>query len=549
MTYKKHIYIVDQVERHREFLRERVTSFFNNTHDLPYVEITVAPTLDSLPSLQKNGSAHVLLSCPATTPPYSCLDSASRLNGSLRAILTESEPDQNFRRRVADLGESILILPKPHLIEHPQTSLYNALYSALMAVREDTLGIFGTGNMGGSFALRAFGLYDTKRIFLCNGHNPKKAEQLAEELEKKIIDSGKSSGLEIVLAHDLYDLKFNCGTLLYSIGHREQERELTRDPTKTRKDFFSLYARETLKHATQLRGYRGNVIEVSNPVSMLMYLLLAGSYKEPNRSDPSVCQLWIEGLSRDHLRGLLALIEMGREVGIFEGNGYKTSTIHGVDLHLVGTRDKYVVHRPTIGGHTLEEVQDLARQKSLPPENYTLESLLHRIEEMGIGIIRETETYFSDAYSDTLLQHLASILGKFNHMRTIERRKGKAVSFKTLPAVSHVNLFHDSSFGKLRDKNMKDEDGIQRNIKNIYRRSFPNHTMTNWEIYRKPNGEPVNSYIRLDSNECKELVTHLLEERQLILSTLEHMENLSPEADLARDQTFNFFTRRLKSTL
>ena len=546
MAYKKHIYIIEPEERQREQLRERVESFFRNTYDLPFVELIAVPTPDALPSVPNNGSAIILYSCPAT-PPYTCLDTIGRLNGSVRAVLTDAEPTQQFRKRVAEINESALILPKLSLFKHHQTASSNALYSALTTVRDDALGVIGAGGIGGSLALRALGQYGIKQLFLYNGHNQAKAEHLAEELEKKIIAGGRSSGFNIVVADDIQDIKFNCGSLLFSVGHRELEKELTRDPSKTRKDFLSLYIKDSLAYAALLTGYSGNLIDVTNPVSMIMYLLYAGSYKEPTASDQGVCRLRIEGLSSDHLRGKFALIQMGKEVGLFEGNGYKTSIIQGVDLHLVGTRDKYVIHRPTIAGRTLEEVQELARQKGLSPEKYTLDDLVRRIQELGIERIRETETYYPDSYSDTLLNYLASILGKIDHAPVVEHCKKREIGFRTLPAMSLVDLFHDTSFDRIHGEFMQGEDGKKKNIKKIYRHNFHNGAMINWEIYHTPNGDPVNSYIRLSSPEFKLLLNYLLEERNFLLSTVEGLSDLSPMMELTREKVFAFFTRKLRS--
>jgi hypothetical protein len=428
-------------------------------------------------------------------------------------------------------------LSRPPSLEdrtHPFYAQLGArVYDALTGLSSESghlenLGVIGTGKLGHALAHAALSPQTgIRRFYLFNGRNSAKAQLLAESLQQKILGSSFGGSYEVVVVNDVRELKFECGIIAYTIGNEDAERTL-RGRKRQRTDFLKLYLESTLEYSKKLTGYTGNLVCVTNPVSLLLYVLYAGSYREPNQYDARARYLIPEGL----YRGIQALLEMGKRVGcIPNDNGISRESAQGIDLSLVGPRDRFIITRPTIKGRSLSEIRKLARGQGLPPSDFTLKALRKRIVELGVGRVREAEGYFAEYYTDRMLDHIRAIRGT----------KSSAKAGVIHPAVAHVDLLTYSDLDRARSCVGVNVHGSWQQLPLVqaYRQQFPNDVITGWDVGYNDRF-PFPLFVALhEEKKTRNLFTALTYERDVLLEAL---GRTSEDFYMQVDQVRRFFT-------
>lgn len=556
MTYKRTIVIVDR-ESEQQDISSRLSEAFRGHNEHHLIEFKTPSSMDELSSLLHQRPDVVILGYqPDFTPQY-----PQMLNGTDRrhVVFTFlSEHETSARQLATELGIRHSLQKSPILEERTEgftrdlvTSVYDCLTSyrtffkdgSEVIGRTMSLGIDGTGGIGGAVADLALGEAAIRKIYLYNGKNRAKAELLARELRDKALRSSVANACEIYVIDDIEEMKYACGIRVHTHGDHQTELNLAIRQRKTRKDFLRLNIATALQHSEELIGAGGIDITVTNPVAPLTTVYYAGTYRVPDSYD-SVERFCIpEGLCMsDKKRGLQVLLSIAKDLGLVE-NGDSLVVERDFDFKIVGPRENFIIVDPIIKDLTFEQLQEIALKRNRNPQMYNETSLTAKIREgihrLGIGQIIKSGDYFPATYARQLMDHIRSING-------IPDLKGQEIRH---PAVVLVDLFKDSDFEESANRLVTYHDYGGRKektatLRELYDHLFPNGVITSWEISHK-NGISVNDSIPLKTHKKRrKLLEALIEDRNLLMGELDRVdERLGQQAQKVK----TFFTEKLSS--
>ena len=402
---------------------------------------------------------------------------------------------------------------------------YTSVYDALGSHGKITdLGIIGTGGFGSALAYGILGKYGIKSIILYNGGNVEKAEQLKMGLERRL-QQENIQNLTIELASSVAEMKLHADLIAYTIGKKSKEIIETQKKGSVRQDFLTKYLPVALQHSKELVGFTGNLLDVTNPVSCILYALHAGSYKSADSFDAQRRFCIPEGLSMiDHDRAIHAMVELVREA--LKRDNDEASEM--VNVKIVGPRDRPLIVDASYNDLSLTVFRQVARQRGIGQDRlnyYSYEGLTQRMYEMGVETIKKAGNYFTDEYMPALFKHFSALTGE-------EQRP--------FPSVTLVDLIQDSDFGNGGFYTLK--RGRKKKMRAVYEENFPNGVITAWESSRQDRlvmNEKINA-----KEQCRTLLSRLLEERQLLLNALSS-DSIGSDLKEQADKVKRFFHEKL----